>query len=212
MKANALRAVGGLALVGLLAVLAAGCGGGASSNASANTDPSTATTPSTTTPSTGQGSTNRATAFAKYQSCLKAHGVDFPSFPRNGNGAPPQGTPPQGPTGQGGPPAGGFGGGLSSAQRAKFQAAQKACAKDLPAGARNGGSGFGGGNPQNSQAFAAYRNCLKLHGVKISQGFRPSTSGATSAKVRKALSACAALRPSFPGRGQAPPSTTTPGA
>jgi hypothetical protein len=30
--------------------------------------------------------------------------------------------------------------------------------------------------------------------------------------VRKALSACAALRPSFPGRGQAPPSSTTSGA
>lgn len=194
MKENAFRAAGALIFVGLCAVLAAGCGSGSSSASG-----------TTTGSSTGQTSTSGgAASVSQYQSCLKAQGVDLPSFPGNGNGGPPQGTPPQGAPPQGGGqggPGGGFGG-LSDAQRQKFQAAQTACAKYLPAGARNGGGFFGGGGgAQNSQAFAAYRNCLKLHGVTLSQGFRPSASAATRAKVQKAMTACASLRPSPPGGG-----------
>ncbi len=208
-----LRAGAGIAVAGALAALAAGCGGSSSASGSAAATGSTSTSSSTN---------SNAAAFSKYQSCLQSHGVTFPGR-GNGNGGPPQsgfqpgqgtppsGAPPQGGNGQGGPP-GGFG--LSAAQRQKFQAAQQACSKLLPAGARNGGGFFGrgGGGGQNSQAFAAYRNCLKLNGVTLSQGFRPG--GATpSAKVQKAMNACAALRPSFGrgGGGQPPPTTTTTG-
>ncbi len=86
----------------------------------------------------------------------------------------------------------------------KFRAAQTACAKLLPAGFRGGfgggrgGGGFGG----NSAAFAAYRNCLTLHGVKLAAGARrlrsPGRGGKEpSAKEKAALKACASLRPAF---------------
>jgi hypothetical protein len=131
---------------------------------------SPATSTTTTSPS---GGATASSAFAKYATCLQQHGV----------------TPPAG----GGPPQGGGGGGLqnlSSAERAKFQAARTACASLRPAGA--GGFQRGGGN---STAFAAYANCLKLHGVTVTPGKRPNT---TSNKVQTAMAACASLRPSAP--------------
>jgi hypothetical protein len=103
----------------------------------------------------------------------------------------------------------------------QYQTAFQACRSQLPAG---------GQNPQNSQAFAAYRNCLQLHGVTLPQpGQGPGGSGQTprttipgsaapggarvlgnldtpNPTVQAALLACAALRPSG-GPGS---STTTP--
>jgi hypothetical protein len=101
----------------------------------------------------------------------------------------------------------------------QFEAAMTACRSLLPAG--------GGQNFQNSPAFAAYRNCLQLHGVTLPKagqgngggGQTPgsTTPGAprgfggldtTNPTVQAALKACAALRPAGgPGQGG---STTTP--
>jgi hypothetical protein len=124
-----------------------------------------------------------------------------------GNGGPPTGaTGATGPTGR----PGGF---FSGANSAKFRTAQTACSKLLPAGFGRGGFfGRGGGGGGNSTAFAAYRNCLMLHGVKLGAGFeRRGGQGAQgapkpNAKVTKALAACASLRPSF---GGGPPGSTT---
>jgi hypothetical protein len=127
-----------------------------------------------------------------------------------GNGGPPTGaTGATGPTGR----PGGF---FSGANSAKFRTAQTACSKLLPAGFGRGGFfGRGGGGGGNSTAFAAYRNCLMLHGVKLGAGFErrggqggQGAQGAPkpNAKVTKALAACASLRPSF---GGGPPGSTT---
>ena len=94
----------------------------------------------------------------------------------------------------------------------QFQQAMQACRSQLPTG---------GQNFQNSPAFAAYRNCLTLHGVTLPQ---PSAGGQSTSStapgggpgglgglnradpaVQAAIAACAPLRPS----GGAGASTTS---
>jgi hypothetical protein len=218
------------ALAGLLVLTAVGlaaCGGSSSSASTATT-----TSPSTTG-ATGAGGAGGAggAAFAKYTTCLKQHGVTLPARGQGGFGR-GNGGPPTGATGAGGAtgatgPTGRRGGFFGGANGTKFRAAQTACAKLLPANFRGGGGFFGGGGAGggNNAAFAAYRNCLTLHGVKIGAGFggfgRRGPQGTTgpqgatgaqgapkpNAKVTKALTACASLRPKF--GGQPPLSTTT---
>jgi hypothetical protein len=206
------------------AVGLAACGGSSGSAATTaaaggtGTDPATTSTPTTTTG--GAGGANAA-AFTKYTSCLKQHGVTLPTrrpggggFGGGGGGG---GGAPTGTTGTSTRPRGG-----GAFNNPKFRAAQTACAKLLPAGARGGfgggrGGGFGGG-AGNTAAFAAYRNCLTLHGVKLAAGAggfgRPGANGGAkpTAKMTKALKACASLRPKFTGRpptSTAPPTTTS---
>ncbi len=176
------------AVLVLAAVALTACGSSKSSAGSATT---------TTGSSTDPGGRPQGAALAKYTACLKQHGVSLPSF----SGRPPSGS--NRPSGGGGFP----GSSLSASQRAKFQQAQSACRSDLPAGTRNGGffGGGGGAGGFNSQAFAAYRNCLKLHGVTFTPGQRPSTA---SAKQQAAMKACAALRPARGGPPGAPTTTT----
>jgi hypothetical protein len=100
--------------------------------------------------------------------------------------------------------------------QAQYTAALQACRGDLP-------SGFGGA--ANSPAFAAYRNCLQLHGVTLptpgSSTTTPGSSTATSTPgagrgfgglnqndptVKAAMTACANLRPAG---GPGSSSTTT---
>jgi hypothetical protein len=188
-------------LAGLLVLTTVGlaaCGGGSSPSASST---SSTTTPATTTGTAAAGGPGGA-AFARYTSCLEQHGVTLPTR-GSGGGGPATGA--AGANGAGGP--GGFFGGANSA---KFRTAQTACANLLPAGLRRGGFGGGAGGGANSAAFAAYRNCLSLHGVTLAAaGFRRNGGqGAPkpTAKMTKALKACASLRPSFTGR---PPSSTT---
>ena len=95
---------------------------------------------------------------------------------------------------------------------AQFQQALQACRGQLPAG---------GGNFQNSPAFAAYRNCLTLHGVTLPQPGSSTSSSVpgggggfggldrTNPTVQAALQACAALRPAGGPGGS---TTTTPAA
>jgi hypothetical protein len=190
----------------LTAVGLAACGGSSSNSAA-----TTATTGTTTGAAAAGGATGAGgAAFAKYTTCLKQHGVTLPTRRPGGNGAPPSGT--TGATGA----TGRRGGFFAGANSAKFRAAQTACSKLLPAGFRRGGFGGGGAGGGNTAAFAAYRNCLSLHGVKIAAGGfgRPGTQGGQgaqgapkpNAKVTKALAACASLRPKF---GGGPPGSTT---
>ncbi|HUZ21133.1 MAG TPA: hypothetical protein VMU75_11250 [Acidimicrobiales bacterium] len=167
-------------------ILLGACGGSTSaSNGSTSTSTSTSTGSSSGTSSSGSGGSGVASASA-FASCLQKHGVTLPR--RTGVGGAPSGTRPSG-----------SGGGFNPASLpTNVRDAFSACAKYRPAGGN-----FGRG--ENSTALAAYRNCLKLHGVSFPA--RPTTSagaGASSsttvttvptAKVQAALSACAALRP-----------------
>jgi hypothetical protein len=203
------------ALLVLTAVGLAACGGSSSNSAA-----TTATTPTTTGAAAAGGTAGAGrAAFAKYTTCLKQHGVTLPTRRPGGfGGGGGNGGPPTGATGATGP-TGRRGGFFSGANSAKFRAAQTACSKLLPAGFRRGGFGGGGAGGGNTAAFAAYRNCLSLHGVKIAAGGfgRPGTQGGQgaqgapkpNAKITKALKACASLRPSF-GGGRPGSTTTTP--
>jgi hypothetical protein len=153
-------------------------------------------TTNTTTPS-GSSSSAGTTAFT---SCLAQHGVKLPSG--GGFGSPPSGAsggvPPAGasgpPAGASGPPAGASGppaGAGGFASNPKFQTALKACAKYQT-------GGVGGFKRPSNTAFAAYRNCMKLHGVTLaagSPGTTKSTLNATSASYKTAASACKSLLP-----------------
>jgi hypothetical protein len=93
---------------------------------------------------------------------------------------------------------------------ASVQKALAACASLRPKGFGAGAGGF------SSAAFAAYRNCLKLHGVTLpsSSGADNSTTSTTpntkSASVQKALAACASLLPkSIPTSSTTSTSTTS---
>jgi hypothetical protein len=165
----------------------AACGGGSGSASSSDTDASTTTAAASTAAGGAGANRPNSAAFTKYAACLKKNGVDLPAggpggAPGTGNGPP---STDGGGNGAAPPGAGG--------DSAKFQKAQKACASLRPAGA-NGG--FPGG--ANGAATAAFRNCLKINGVKDS-------TARTSAKFKKATAACADL---LPERGT-PPTTTT---
>jgi hypothetical protein len=188
------------ALLVTTACAVAACGGG---GGSAATTTSAGTTSNTTTSPAGAAG---GAAFAKYTTCLKQHGVTLPNF---GQGQPPGGGAPNG--GQGTPPTGtapptGTNGPGGQFNTAKFRQASAACASLRPKGGGFGGGFRGGG--QNTAAFAAYRNCLTLHGVKTAGGFGFGQPGgaAPTAKQKAALAACASLRPARQGR---PTGTTT---
>jgi hypothetical protein len=185
-----------LLLVGVVPLALAACGSAAASSSS------------TTKPS---GTASRAA----YTACLKQHGVTLPTF-----GGRPGGPGGNGGTGTGGespppsftPGSGSFPrGGGGFADNPKFKAAAAACKSLRPSGGFGGGGGFGGSGGFNSTAFAAYRNCLKLHGVTLPTGRFPGATGGTtttttgstpsttfnpqSPTVQAAEAACAALRP-----------------
>ncbi len=181
------RYVAAAMAIGALGILLAACSSAGSAS----------TTTSTTTASGSKGSTS--TAFAAYTKCLSQHGVTLPNFKgrRPSAGGGPEGGFTPG-SGGGGTPGGGSFPGRGAggfANNPKYAAAEKACASLRP----KGGSGFGfGGHGANSAAFAAYTNCLKLHGVTVTNGVPDRSSAAFTA----ASAACAALRP-------APGSTTS---
>ena len=148
-------------------------------------------------PAPGQNNGNNA--FAAYVQCLQKNGVTItmPSAgvrnrPSDGasRGPRPSGMPR--PSGSGNPGGRGFpGGGGFGMQKpagvddATWQKAQDACASLRPS--------FGGGNNgrRDNGANAAYRNCLKDHGVTTGDG-QPDPN---DANVKKAMEACKVLRP-----------------
>jgi hypothetical protein len=187
---------GALGALLLTTALAAAACGGSSGSASTTT---AATTSTTTTAAATAGAAATSAAMAKYSACLKQNGVTLPT----GGGAPPGGAGGAPPTGTTGArptrPKGG---------NAAFAKAQAACAKLRPAGLRAGGFGGRGGGGGNTAAFAAYRNCLTLHGVKASALQRGGAK--PTAAVTKAMTACAGLRPKV-GAPTAGATTTTGG-
>ncbi len=155
----------------------------------------------TTTTTTSSGKASGGASLSAFRQCLSKHGVTLPNFsggrPPSGAGGTPGGAPP---TGSGSPPAGG-----GFANNSKFAAASKACASVEP----KGGLGGFGGSAANSSAFAAYRNCLKLHGVTLpsgSSGSTPSSIDTSGAAYQAAQTACASLRP----KPSSTPATTSP--
>jgi hypothetical protein len=128
-----------------------------------------------------------------YADCLRQHGVtvNVPTARPSGVGA--SGVRPSArpsgvrPSDRGGFP--GFGGAApSGVDPSTWAAAQQACAGLRPS--------FGGGNGRggNNGAQAAYRNCLRDHGVTASTG--PDALNTADPKVAAAIQACAPLRPS----------------
>ena len=174
-------------LVGVVPLALAACG-----SSSANGSSTSTTKPSGTASETA------------YASCLKQHGVTLPNFSHRTGGTSTGGeTPPSFTPGSGSFPGGPGGGGFQN--NPKFQKAATACKSLRPKG---GFGRFGGSGGFNSTAFAAYRNCLELHGVTLPTGGRtptgstqptgsspPTTFDQSSPSVQAALQACAALRP-----------------
>jgi hypothetical protein len=142
-----------------------------------------------TTTTTGKGATGTASITA-YFTCLKQHGVNIkiPSFGSGTGGSLPAGAGSI-PTGSG--PPSGFPGAGGQFNSPKFKKAAAACASLRPTGGSGGGV--------SGTAFAAYRNCLKIHGVTLAGGAGSSPTGTTlntsDPKVKVALAACASLRP-----------------
>jgi hypothetical protein len=140
---------------------------------------------------TGNGGNN---PFAAYIQCLQENGVTItvpsgaprsrpsgaPSFP---SGARPSVMPrPSGSGFPGGGFPGGFRGGFlnkpAGVDDATWQKAQQACAPLRPTGRAGNG------------ANAAYRNCLRDHGVTTTEG-----RNTTDPTVKKAMEICKVLRP-----------------
>ncbi len=194
-----MRRTAGLVVAGAALAVIAACGSGSGSK------PSTA------------ASAGRGNGFAAYIQCLSQNGVKLPSFARptgrpsdRPTGAPrPSGSPGsgRGGFGGGGLGGGGFGGGgfggggfgglfrdannpPEGVDAATWKAALAACQSKRPT--------FGGGNQYNGQ-FAAYRNCLRDHGVTFGQGTNLDT---TDPKTAAAMKVCAPLRPTPNRSGQ----------
>lgn len=198
------RSAGYWLILPLLAVgiLASACGGG-------STKASTASQSTTTTTASGGASAQRAD-FAKYTSCLEAHGVPASDvnqgFGGRRNGAPGSSSSPSTAT----PPT----------TTAAEASARAACRADLPTG---GFGGFGrSGGFGNSTADKVYLQCLEAHGVTVPS--TPTTvAGSTATTVARgtgggfannpafqaARQACASLLPAGAGGGSTT-STTAP--
>jgi hypothetical protein len=107
---------------------------------------------------TGCGSSSKPAASAssrfqqaiKYSGCMRAHGV--PGFP----------DPSKGTNGRGALIIHGGPGAQFDPSSPSFQAAQKACAKLLPAGGAGGGAGIPANAKQQALRFSA---CMRRHGV-----------------------------------------------
>jgi hypothetical protein len=198
-----------------LSVAVAACGGGTTtSGASPTTARSNNKSPAGATKSTapaGQAS------MSKYVQCLTSHGVPANAASgfgaRRGTGSTSASTVP------GSQPTGTRPAGTRPTIPAQYQAAFQACRSLRPAGA-----GFGGGT-FNSAQFAAYRNCLQLHGVTLpttpttKPGQTPPSRGtggfgaggafgaqANTPAFQKVRQACASLLPARSG----PTSTVAP--
>lgn len=183
------------ALAGAIALTA--CGGGGSSASGAS---------STTTAPSGSAS------LASYVQCLESHGVPgsvASTFgQRRGFG---RGAASGSSSGESVPPASPPQSFARPTVPSQYQAAIQACRSLRPS--------FGGGI--NSAAFAAYRNCLQLHGVSLptpptggGQGGVTGPGGSLSQlqndpNFKAAQQACAALAPT---RGTSTSTTTTPAA
>jgi len=142
---------------------------------------------------------NRTAQRQAFTQCMQSHGINAANLPRGafGRGGGGQnssqssngGSNTTGPTTSFTLPPG--------VTQQQMQSALQACRSLLPAGGRN----F-----QNNPAFAAYRNCLQLHGVTTGTGGGQGLDR-TSPTVQAAMQACSALRPAPSSSTSTPPST-----
>ena len=201
-----------------LSVAVAACGGGTTTSGAT---PTTARSSKTAAGATKTSTPAGQAAMTKYVQCLTSHGVPanaaggFGAFGgRRGTGSTSGSTVP------GSQPTGTRPAGTRPTIPAQYQAAFQACRSLRPTGA-----GFGGG-AFNSAQFAAYRNCLKLHGVTLpttpttKPGQTPPPGGtrgglgaggafgpqANTPAFQQARQACASLLPARTG----PTSTVAP--
>ena len=171
----------GVVALATLGLLLAACGGGSKTTATASASPST----TTTTP----GSRDRSAQRQAFDQCMQSHGVNASNLRGRFGGGGRGGTGSTGPTTSFTLPPG--------VTQQQMQSALQACRNLLPAG---------GGNFQNNPAFAAYRNCLQLHGVTLGTGPGQGLNR-SDPTVQAALQACAALRPTPSSTTTAPPSS-----
>ena len=161
----------------LLALGAAGCGGGAKTPSVASLGPQTTTSSATTAPSSpvSAGGKPSATAFVAFVNCMQKHGI-------------------QAQLGQGGRGVSISGGDPNSPQ---FQKAQQACQKLLPGGGPQPLSPAE--QAQETKALLALAKCMRTHGYPSfpdpdSQGafdFNGSSSiDPNSSQFQAAMSAC----------------------
>ena len=139
-----------------LSVAVAACGGGTTTSGAS---PTTARSNKSTSGTTKATTPAAQTSMSKYVQCLTSHGV--PANAAGGSGGRRGTDSTSGSTVPGAQPAGTRPAGTRPTIPAQYQAAFQACRSLRPTGA-----GFGGG-AFNSAQFAAYRNCLKLHGVTL---------------------------------------------
>jgi hypothetical protein len=200
--------VGGLGLS--LALVLAGCGGSKTTPAAASTTSSsaaavTSSAASAPAPSgSAAGGARNSAAFQKYTACLSQHGVTVPTFsgrPGGSGGPRVSGSARPFASGSGRPrfsgsarprgSGGGFGffGGASA--NPSTQAAMKACANLLPAGA----VGFGGraGGAISATTYASFKSCMSDNGVTLTgttaqQGL--ASLNRSDAKTAAALKIC----------------------
>ena len=182
VRSKAPRRAAALFVASAAVLASAACGGGSDNSTTGSTE--------------GQngGGRNNA-AFTAYLDCLKTNGVTI-TMPSGGARTRPSGEPRAYPSGMPRPSGsagfrggGGFpgGGGFTKpdgVDDATWQKAQTACASLRPS---FGGGGRNGGNGMN----AAYRNCLKEHGVTTTGKLDPADP-----TVKKAMDTCKVLQPS----------------
>jgi hypothetical protein len=192
---KAIRLTAGLTA---LALLAAGCGGGAKTPTVAHLGSSTSKSGSSTNSggssvsagSSQSGSSSPGSEAVAYSACVRAHGV--PNFPDpkitvHGNGV-----------------SVAIGINPSISNNPHFKSAQQACSKLLP----NGGPGEEGSHPISPQEQSEYLRaaaCIRSHGIPNfpnptfeSGGVHiPKTAGVNlhSAQARAAEEACQSLIP-----------------
>jgi hypothetical protein len=176
---SAPRRAAALLVASAAVLLTAACGGGSTPSSG---------TPAPGAPNDGGG----GAAFTAYTDCLKKNGVTITMPSREPGARPsrsgyPGGGRPSGvprPSGSAGFRGGGFGNFKpEGVDDATWQKAQAACASLRPSG-RPGGPGNGGG------ANAAYRNCLKDHGVTAG-----GTLNTADPATAKAIETCKVLAP-----------------
>jgi hypothetical protein len=167
-----------IAAAAALVVVAAGCGG-SSSRAAATTSSQAG----------GTGTTRALSAadraqFEKYRTCLEKNG--FSGFGRFGADAGTGATAGQAPTFTGRAPT------LTPAQEKARQKALSACRSLLPSGFQFDRAGASQGGQQGSQ-FAAYRACMRQHGVTLGAPGSTQQPSFDSKKFQAATNACGHL-------------------
>jgi hypothetical protein len=190
-----MKAIGPIAVLAALALLAAGCGGGSKSPTVAHLRSSTTPSASSSSSSAGSGSASSSAGSphsqaVAYSACMREHGV--PNFPdpqisTSGNEVKVMMRVTPGITGN-----------------PHFQSAEKACSKLLPGGGPGGPGSNHQISPQEQSQYLKAAACIRTHGIPSfpdptfsGGGVHVSQKGLDlhSPQVRAAEEACQSLIP-----------------